>query len=170
MSGKATAVPLQAASFGRARPRMPAWRMCCCCGASCMCSRWGWGGWDQSVLGIKPHVLLASSGLARQAMCRCLHCAVLRMALAPRSLCKSQRAVSNPPCRPRLQLVDFRSSEEHKEDTAWSLMLSNGVIKTYDSYGAVVEVRRRVGVLGGVDCQVSCWAAAVKDFASRSSS
>jgi protein tyrosine/serine phosphatase len=38
------------------------------------------------------------------------------------------------------QLVDFRSTEEHKEDTAWSLMLSNGVIKTYDTYGAVVEV------------------------------
>lgn len=45
-------------------------------------------------------------------------------------------------CHPsHLQLVDFRSSEEHKEDTAWSLMLSNGVIKTYDAYGAVVEVR-----------------------------
>ncbi len=68
---------------------------------------------------------------------------------APCPTCKSDCAVRHPPCCPRLQLVDFRSSEEHKEDTAWSLMLSNGVIKTYDSYGAVVEVRSGWGVLGG---------------------
>jgi hypothetical protein len=37
------------------------------------------------------------------------------------------------------QMIDFRSSEELKEDTAWSLMLSNGVIKTYDSNGNIVE-------------------------------
>ncbi|KAI3438607.1 hypothetical protein D9Q98_001030 [Chlorella vulgaris] len=38
------------------------------------------------------------------------------------------------------QMIDFRSSDELREDTAWSLMLSNGVIKTYDSSGSVVEV------------------------------
>ncbi len=38
------------------------------------------------------------------------------------------------------QLVDFRSSEERKEDSAWSLMLSNGLIKTYDASGGVTEV------------------------------
>ncbi|GAB4817039.1 hypothetical protein N2152v2_004085 [Parachlorella kessleri] len=29
-------------------------------------------------------------------------------------------------------LLDFRSSNERAEDSAWSLMLSNGVVKTYD--------------------------------------
>ena len=38
------------------------------------------------------------------------------------------------------QLLDFRSADEHKEDRAWSLMLSNGVMKTYDARGNVVEV------------------------------
>ena len=38
-------------------------------------------------------------------------------------------------------LLDFRSAEELAEDSAWSLMLSNGVIKTYGDYGQVVEVR-----------------------------
>jgi hypothetical protein len=38
------------------------------------------------------------------------------------------------------QMIDFRSSDELKEDTAWSLMLSNGVIRTYDQGGSVVEV------------------------------
>eukprot|EP00887_Chlorella_sp_A99_P000979 scaffold5.g979.t1 len=34
-------------------------------------------------------------------------------------------------------LIDFRSSDERREDSAWSLMLSNGVIKTYDLQGHV---------------------------------
>ncbi|RMZ55575.1 hypothetical protein APUTEX25_000158 [Auxenochlorella protothecoides] len=38
------------------------------------------------------------------------------------------------------QFVDFRSSSELAEDTAWPLVLSNGVIKTYDSSGRVSEV------------------------------
>ena len=42
------------------------------------------------------------------------------------------------------QMIDFRSSDELKEDTAWSLMLSNGVVKTYDASGNVAEVRRSV--------------------------
>ncbi|KAL4445823.1 hypothetical protein ABPG77_009022 [Micractinium sp. CCAP 211/92] len=37
-------------------------------------------------------------------------------------------------------MIDFRSADEHKEDTAWSLMLSNGIIKTYDAAGRVTEV------------------------------
>ncbi|KAL4425778.1 hypothetical protein ABPG75_009794 [Micractinium tetrahymenae] len=37
-------------------------------------------------------------------------------------------------------MIDFRSSEEHKEDTAWSLMLSNGIIKTYNAAGRVTQV------------------------------
>lgn len=38
------------------------------------------------------------------------------------------------------QMLDFRSSEEHAEDAGWSLMLSNGVIKTYDVNGDLTEV------------------------------
>lgn len=37
-------------------------------------------------------------------------------------------------------LSTSRSADELKEDTAWSLMLSNGVIRTYDSSGTVTEV------------------------------
>lgn len=40
-------------------------------------------------------------------------------------------------------MLDFRSADEHQEDTAWSLMLSNGVIKTYDTAGSVTSVRMR---------------------------
>ena len=46
-------------------------------------------------------------------------------------------------------LVDFRSSEERREDASWSLMLSNGLIRTYDVHGNVVEVRGLVVGLGG---------------------
>lgn len=38
------------------------------------------------------------------------------------------------------QMLDFRSSEEHAEDKGWSLMLSNGTIKTYDVNGDLSEV------------------------------
>ena len=66
------------------------------------------------------------------------HCAALHSSASwPR-----QSSVRHSCPAPQPQLVDFRSSEEHREDTAWSLMLSNGVIKTYDSYGAVVQVRQ----------------------------
>lgn len=37
--------------------------------------------------------------------------------------------------------VICRSSDERKEDSAWSLMLSNGIIKTYDVQGNITEVR-----------------------------
>ena len=38
------------------------------------------------------------------------------------------------------QLFDFRSAEEQAEDTGWSLMLSNGVIKCYDVNGDLTQV------------------------------
>ena len=44
------------------------------------------------------------------------------------------------------QLVDFRSADEHKEDSAWSLMLSNGVMRTYDPAGGVAEVSAGAGL------------------------
>lgn len=47
------------------------------------------------------------------------------------SLALSLQAELPPACR---------SADEHKEDTAWSLMLSNGIIKTYDAAGRVTEV------------------------------
>lgn len=37
-------------------------------------------------------------------------------------------------------LIDLRSSTERKEDSAWSLMCSNGTIKTYDIEGNLTEV------------------------------
>ncbi|PSC68002.1 tyrosine serine [Micractinium conductrix] len=37
-------------------------------------------------------------------------------------------------------MLDFRSPEEHGEDSAWSLMLSNGLIKTYDQQGNITQV------------------------------
>lgn len=51
-------------------------------------------------------------------------------------------------------MIDFRSADEHKEDTAWSLMLSNGIIKTYDAAGRVTEVAvDHNAALHGVDLQ-----------------
>lgn len=38
------------------------------------------------------------------------------------------------------QMLDFRSAEEQKEDRGWSLMLSNGVMKSYDRNGQLTEV------------------------------
>ena len=37
----------------------------------------------------------------------------------------------------------LRSPEEHGEDSAWSLMLSNGLIKTYDQQGNITQVGRQ---------------------------
>lgn len=57
-------------------------------------------------------------------------------------------------------LLDFRSAEELAEDTAWSLMLSNGQIKTYGDYGQVVEVRRwQLHAVGGLGTTERCVAA-----------
>ena len=62
--------------------------------------------------------------------------------------------LSPPPSRPPPALCrphTCRSSEERKEDSAWSLMLSNGVIKTYDVNGHITEVRPGgVGGKGGL--------------------
>lgn len=38
------------------------------------------------------------------------------------------------------QMLDFRSAEEQREDRGWSLMLSNGVMKSYDRSGQLTEV------------------------------
>lgn len=38
------------------------------------------------------------------------------------------------------QMIDFRSTEEQNEDCGWSLMLSNGVIKSYDREGRLTEI------------------------------
>ena len=38
------------------------------------------------------------------------------------------------------QMIDFRSAEEQKEDCGWSLMLSNGIMKSYDQEGRLTEI------------------------------
>ena len=37
-------------------------------------------------------------------------------------------------------MLDFRSAEEQSEDRGWPLVLSNGVIRTYDARGKLAEV------------------------------
>ena len=50
------------------------------------------------------------------------------------------------------QLIDFRSTEEQKEDKGWHLMLSNGDITCYDANGKVTSASvDRNAELAGVD-------------------
>lgn len=56
------------------------------------------------------------------------------------------------------QMLDFRSTEEHKEDTGWSLMMSNGDITCYDTLGNITSISiDHNAALKGVDlpeCQL----------------
>lgn len=38
------------------------------------------------------------------------------------------------------QMIDLRSAEERAEDKSWPVMLSNGIIKTYDDKGNLVKI------------------------------